>query len=93
MPYILLIVDTPVPKDSLESEIFFDTLRALSELSRRSKGCQLLTGNVLQIAIDDELDTLFAVLGILKAKKEGPRYKSVVLIEPLKLHEQGQKEV
>jgi len=83
MHSVPLIVETPSSEGTLDSQIFFDTLRALSELAQQNKGCQLLTGNVLQIAIDDELNTLFAVLGILKAKKEGPRYKSAVLIEPL----------
>lgn len=95
MPYVLLIVETPASEGNLESQVFFDSLRALSGLARQNKGCQLLTGNVLQIPIDTELDTLFAVLGILKKKKgeEGPRYKTQVLIEPLRLHDQGQKEV
>lgn len=95
MPYALLIAETPVSEGTLESEIFFDNLRALFELGKQNKGCQLLTGNVLQIPIDSELDTLFAVLGILKKNKRvgGVRYKMQVLIEPLKLHDQEPKEV
>jgi hypothetical protein len=95
MPYVLLIVETPVSEGTLEFEVFFHSLRALSDLGKQNKGCQLLTGNVLQIPIDTELDTLFAVIEILRKNRGegGVRYKMQVLIEPLKLHDQGSKEV
>lgn len=90
MHYALLIVETPVSKDTLESQIFYDTLKALSELTKQNKGCEFLTGNVLQIAIDNELDTLVEVIGILKARK-GVRYKNVILDERLEFYPKATK--
>lgn len=84
MHYALLIVETPVSTDTLESQTFYETLKALSEKAKRNKGCEFLTGNVLQIAIDNELDTLVEVIGILKAKK-GVQYKNLILDERLEV--------
>ena len=83
---ILLIIETPTLSDSsnFTSQCCSAALTALSELTKKDTNLELLTGNVLQIAIEQELDTLTDVIGILKKDGVG-RYKYVVLPEPLKV--------
>jgi hypothetical protein len=86
MHYVLLIVETPdsIDPPNFQSQQYDAALKELLKLATHNPSIEFLTGNVLQIAIHNELDTLFEVIRTLKAK-EDVQYKHVALNERLEV--------